>query len=158
MRRIALFVLVAVAAAVTAFAMVSVGAAGAQPTPIGPNQTFTGFVNGSSGSAVIRMACFGPIRPGQTGHPFGGQTVDVTQSAAGPGFTGAATSIAARLFTSPSTPPTQLALFRFYDQPATIPASLSFPCAGTGHVVFRPVLGGPDARAPVVEVYFEGQP
>ncbi len=50
--------------------------------PIGPNQVFGALVNGSTGypsPATIRMACFGPIRPGQTGHPLPGQTVEVFQ-------------------------------------------------------------------------------
>ena len=58
-----------------------------------------------------------------------------------------------------------LAVFRYYDQPAAISTELSFPCAGTGSVVFKPVFagpkprnGGPNARSAVVRVYFEGQP
>ncbi len=47
---------------------------------IGPNQYFAASVNGETGiisPAVIKMACFGPIRPGQMGHPMAGQTVEV---------------------------------------------------------------------------------
>jgi hypothetical protein len=51
-----------------------------------------------------------------------------------------------------------LALFHYYDQPAPISTDLSFPCQGTGRVVFRPVNGGADARPAVVKVYFAGQP
>jgi hypothetical protein len=123
---------------------------------------FNGLVNDSSGSAVIRMACFGPIGPGQTGHPFAGQTVAVTRSPkAGPGFTGQASSIKAKLYPTSSTSsgsPIPLALFHYYDRPAAISTELSFPCAGTGSVVFRPVNGGPNARPAKVKVYFEGQP
>jgi hypothetical protein len=128
--------------------------------PIRPHQSFNGLVNGASGSAVIRMACFGPVQPGQTGHPFGGQTVAVTHPTTGPGFTGEANSVRARLFWSDSktTSSAALALFHYYDQPAAISTDLSFPCAGTGRVVFRPVNGGSNARAAVVKVYFEGQP
>jgi hypothetical protein len=152
MRRIASLVVIA-----AALAGICASSAGAQK-PIRPNQRFNGLVNGSSGSAVIRMACFGPIQPGQTGHPFGGQTVAVTRTTAGAGFTGEANSIRARLFTSPSASPIPLALFRYYDQPAPISTDLSFPCAGTGRVAFRPVNGGSTARPAVVKVYFEGQP
>ena len=155
MRRIALLVV-----AVAVLAGICAGTAVAQSKPIGPHQRFYGLVNGSSGSAVIRMGCFGPIQPGQTGHPFAGQTVAVTRSPAGPGFTGEASSIGARLFwrTSTTTSSVALALFRYYDRPAAISTDLRFPCAGTGRVVFRPVNGGPDARPAVVKVYFEGQP
>jgi hypothetical protein len=155
MRRFASFL--AVAAALGAMCA---GYAGAQ-SPIKPNQRFAGLVNDSRGTAVIRMACFGPIMPGQTGHPFAGQTVAVTRShKAGAGFTGQAVSIKARLYTSSSTTrsPIRLALFYRYDQPAPISTELSFPCAGTGSVEFKPINGGPDARSAVVTVYFEGQP
>jgi hypothetical protein len=106
------------------------------------------------------MACFGPIQPGQMGHPFGGQTVAVTRTTNGPGFTGEASSIRARIFWSSSgtVSSAPLALFRYYDQPATISTDLSFPCAGSGRVVFRPVNGGTNARPAVVKVNFVGQP
>ncbi|MGH3781302.1 MAG: hypothetical protein ACRDRO_11935 [Pseudonocardiaceae bacterium] len=46
-------------------------------TPIGPNQYFYGEVNDQAGHATIRMACFGPTHPGQTGHPLAGQPPDL---------------------------------------------------------------------------------
>ena len=155
MRRIALFV-----AALAVLAGICASTVVAQSKPIRPHQRFYGLVNGASSSAVIRMACFGPIKPGQTGHPFAGQTVAVTRSPTGPGFTGEASSIRARLFWSSSTMTSSvpLALFHYYDQPAAISTDLSFPCQGTGRVVFRPVNGGADARPAVVKVYFVGQP
>jgi hypothetical protein len=155
MRRIASLV-----AAVAVLTGICASTVVAQSKPIRPHQRFYGLVNGSSGNTVIRMACFGPIQPGQTGHPFGGQTVAVTRSPTGPGFTAEANTIRARLFwsTSTTTSSVALALFRYYDQPATISTHLSFPCQGTGRVVFRPVNGGPDAHPAVVKVYFEGQP
>src|SRR3982750_2299771 len=66
-------------------------------SPIGPKQLFTGVVNGSTNSAVIRMACFGPIRPYQMGHPMAGQSVAVTRglpvaSVRAVGFTGEASA------------------------------------------------------------------
>jgi hypothetical protein len=132
----------------------------AHAKPIRPHQGFYGVVNGSSETTAIRMACFGAIRPGQTGHPFAGQTVAVTRSPTGPGFTGEASSIRARLLwgSSTTTSSLPLALFHYYDQPAAISTDLSFPCAGTGRVVFRPVNGGSDARPAVVKVSFAGQP
>jgi hypothetical protein len=160
MRRVLLF-----ASIVAASTALWASAAGAQiqPSPIGPNQLFNGLVNGSSGSAVIRMACFGPIRPGQTGHPFAGQTVAVSRALeAGPGFTGLADSIAATLFYPSPVAGTgtavALAVFRYYNLPAPISTALNLPCAGRGSVVFNPVLGGPSARPAVVRVYFVGQP
>jgi hypothetical protein len=135
------------------------GAAGAA-SPIRSHQHFNGLVNGSSGSATIGMACFGPIQPGQTGHPFSGQTVAVTRSSTGPGYTGEANTIRARLFWSSSgtTSSALLASFRYYDQPAAISTALDLPCAGSGKVVFRPLNGGTDARVAVVKVNFVGQP
>jgi hypothetical protein len=48
-----------------------------------PKQYFTGVINGKDGNTTtpitIRMACAGPIRPGQTGHPVAGQTLAVHQ-------------------------------------------------------------------------------
>src|SRR5689334_22852407 len=64
------------------------------PAPIGPNQAFIGLVNDESTNATIRMACFGPVHPGQLGHPMDGQTVKalpVTGPTPGQvGFTGSA--------------------------------------------------------------------
>src|SRR5258706_15501486 len=45
------------------------------PAPIGPNQAFIGEVNDQAANATIRMACFGPVHPGQLGHPLANQTV-----------------------------------------------------------------------------------
>ena len=154
MRRFGL--LLAVAAAVCGICASTAGA-----RVIRPHQMFNGLVNDASGSAVIRMACFGPTIEGQTGHPMAGQTVAVTRvSQGGAGFTGQANSIKAKLYPSSSTTssPIPLALFYRYDQPAPISTDLSFPCWGTGSVVFKPLDGGPDARSAVVTVYFEGQP
>ena len=48
---------------------------------VGPNQYFTGVINGRNGNTAtpipIRMACFGPVKPGETGHPMSGQTLAV---------------------------------------------------------------------------------
>jgi hypothetical protein len=141
------------------------GSAYAQPptTPIQPNQFFNGLVNGSGGSAVIKMACFGPIRPGQLGHPMAGQSVNVFGPLqTGAGFTGRATSIDATLsFSIPPSPTSvavQLALFQFYNQPAPISTELEFPCGGMGQVVFDPVKGGRSAKAAILSVSFVGQP
>jgi hypothetical protein len=130
------------------------------PVPIGPNQLFVGLVNGTSSNAVIQMACFGPTRPGQTGHPMAGQTVEVQPNLEGPGgFTGNARRIAARLSSPASTTAgLNLATFSNYFVPAPISTALRFPCFGSGSVAFRPVNGGSKARAAIVEVSFAGQP
>ena len=68
-----------------------------------PHQFFTGVINGRDGNTsipiVIGMACFGPLHPGQTGHPLGGQTLAVhrlfppTTAADSPGNTGDGSTI-----------------------------------------------------------------
>jgi hypothetical protein len=58
---------------ITAVTAAPASAAIIDPAVIGPNQYFSGVVNGHTGHATINMACFGPIRPGQTGHPLAGQ-------------------------------------------------------------------------------------
>jgi hypothetical protein len=129
------------------------------PVPIAPNQLFVGLVNGTSSSAVIQMACFGPVHPGQTGHPFAGQTVEVQRSLEGPGFTGKARRIAATL-SSPEATTVAVTLGKFssYFVAAPIPTALRLPCYGSGSVAFRPVGGRSKARAAIVDVFFEGQP
>ena len=49
----------------------------ADGSTIGPNQGFVGRVNGGFSKVTISMACFGPVVPGQTGHPMSGQTLEV---------------------------------------------------------------------------------
>ena len=50
---------------------------------MGPKQYFTGVINGKAGNTTtpitIKMACFGPVHPGETGHPMAGQTLAVHQ-------------------------------------------------------------------------------
>jgi hypothetical protein len=136
---------------------------GQDPVSIGPNEAFVGFVNGVSSNAVIRMACFGPVRPHQMGHPFSGQTIEVKLSPAlsGPGFTGKADEIVAiPSYPTPIASPvaTVLAKFRSYYVSAAISTSVSLPCSGSGDIKFVPVAGGGTARAAVVAVSFVGQP
>jgi hypothetical protein len=139
-------------------------------SPIGKHQYFDGLVNGSSGRAVIDMACFGPEPVGgRMGHPLAGQSTAVTQvlpnspGAIVPGFTGLADSIEATVhFPTPVIGPpagaVHLALFDFYDQPAPISTEVELPCSGSGVVVFNPVEGGNTARPADVPVSFVGQP
>jgi hypothetical protein len=63
------------------------------PAPIGPNQFFTGLVNGTNVDAVVTTDRIGPIVPGELGHPVSGQFVSVdpagvSGSAADLGFAG----------------------------------------------------------------------
>ncbi|MDQ6615574.1 MAG: hypothetical protein M3083_12740 [Actinomycetota bacterium] len=138
------------------------GAAGAAPGPapgaaIGPNQLFNGFVNGSRPTATIRMACFGPIRPGQTGHPFSGQDVSVQRSVDVPGGnTGAAGTSIVVTFGPPAAATPAITLTRYGSK--AIPTSLRLPCAGQGVAVFRPKPGSSTARSDRVKVTFVGQP
>ena len=158
--------LVVACAFVLATAVVVASAAAAQ-AKVGPNQYFRGRVNGQNGlaaPAVIRMACFGPIIPGQTGHPMAGQTVEVvrkTASVAGSGFTGPnATSIVVFFGVLPPTPvATGNITFTRYGVAQAIPTSLLLPCAGTGNVNFVPLpMSPPTSRAAAVRVNYIGQP
>ncbi|MBV9032631.1 MAG: hypothetical protein JO364_20490 [Pseudonocardiales bacterium] len=107
------------------------------------------------------MGCFGPIRPGQTGHPLAGQTVEVLPVAAATtrdiGFTGSAAHAVDVSF-SPTSVLAPLVVLRDYAVSAPIPVSLSLPCYGTGQVTFIPVPTSPTARPATVTVSFVGQP
>ncbi len=165
MHRKALLGLLAVVASVTVLAPAASAAIPPQGK-IGPNQYFAGSVNGQSGvvsPAAIKMACFGPIKPGQMGHPMKGQTVEVFRPVAiltTDGFTGNATSITA--FFGPPPPSavasmTDTVTFHQYEVMKKIPTSLLLPCAGMGNVYF--IAGpGPISRPAVVQVTFVGQP
>ena len=122
--------------------------------PIMPHQPFGGLVNGRRANAIVRMACFGPIRPGETGHPFGGQTLEVIEGPYG-GYTGSlGKSVVARFREDPSVSTT----FTHYDTPQPIPTSLNLPCGGSGLVVFSPEPDSPTARSATVTVNYVGQP
>jgi hypothetical protein len=157
--------LVAATAAVVATLMMvaSAGAAVSAPLPIGPHQAFVGLVNGASGAgshAQIRVACPGPIRPGETTHPLGHQPLEVVRPAAidvNPGNTGAhGTHIIAFLGIPPTaTGAGGLATFRRYGVPKPIPTTITVPCSGSGFVTFVPFPRDPGtARAYVVPVDF----
>jgi len=166
--------ILAMASAGLAATVVMVAGASAAVPPqgkVGPNQVFGGLVNGQSGVAApaqIQMACFGPIRPGQTGHPLAGQTVEVFRPEAivgDFGFTGANASSIVAFFGPP--PPTPVAAppstgtvtFKRYGIAKKIPTSLVLPCAGTGTVYFVPFpMDPPTSRAATVRVSYVGQP
>ncbi len=140
---------------------------------VGPNQFFTGVVNGVSGNTIvpitIRMACFGPVRPGQTGHPMAGQTLAVHElfppstSGGSLGATGNDKEIGVFFGTPPPATPGAVApagatIFTRYDSPKPLPTSLLLPCGGTGTVWFTPIPVIPPSRSQAVSVQFVGQP
>ncbi len=144
--------------------------AGAAGT-VGPKQYFTGVINGKNGNTAIPitiwMACFGAIRPGQTGHPMGGQTLAVHQlfppaaTVGSLGYTGNDSEIGV-FFNAP--PPaaagagTGTPMFLRYDTPQPLPTSVTLPCGGTGTVWFTPIPVVPPSRSAAVPVRYVGQP
>lgn len=130
---------------------------------VGHRQAFAGRVNGSFDDATIAIACFGPVTPGETGHPMAGQTLEVLSPlppiAVGtihPGKTGsAATTIVAMLR---GVHRVVLARFTNYSQIKSIPTSSELPCAGSGVVRFVPRPWSATANVAWVTVSFVGQP
>ena len=136
---------------------------------VGPNQYFSASVNGQLGvgaPATIQMACFGPLRPGETGHPMAGQTVEVFRPeviVAQEGFTGPSAHRISAFFNAPPPSPVVAAgnvTFTRYAVPKKIPTSLVLPCAGSGNVYFVPFPSSPigPAKDAVVPVTYVGQP
>jgi hypothetical protein len=153
-----------VAPIVAAFVLATTATAGATlGGAVGHRQAFVGRINGSFDGATIDMACFGPVTPGQTGHPMAGQTLEVLSplppivvGPIHPGNTGSsATTIVARLQGAPHT---VLARFTNYFRSKEIPTSADLPCAGTGVVRFVPRPRSATSRAAWVTVSFVGQP
>ena len=126
---------------------------------VGPNQLFAGFVNGTHFSATVRMACFGPVRPGQTGHPLAGQTFAVEPEVDVPGGnTGSSANRIVAFFAPVPTPVVSGVILRRYGVPAPIPTTLTLPCAGHGVAEFAPQPATGHARPDTVPVTFVGQP
>jgi hypothetical protein len=158
--------------AATALVGESAGAAIPPQGKVGPRQYFEGTVNGRSGMgtpAVIKMACFGAVHPGEKGHPMAGQTVEVMRPlvivVGHSGYTGKrATSIVAFFGTPPPialpVPPSAgTVTFETYDVKKAIPTSLLLPCSGTGTVYFIPMpQSPPSSRDATVRVSYVGQP
>ena len=130
--------------------------------PIGPHQSFVGLINGSDGvegPVGINMACFGPVRPGQRGHPMAGQSVGV-----------AGREVAAETFGRTGSEGTSIVAFFGFPATATgsvtfhrrvtvkIPTSLYLPCSGSGTVTFVALPKRSRARSFSVPVAFAGQP
>jgi len=139
---------------------------------VGPKQYFTGVINGKDGNTTtpitIVMACVGPIRPGQTGHPVAGQTLAVHQlfppaaTAGTLGQTGNDSQIGVFFNAPPPAgrirPATGTPVFTRYDTPRPLPTSLTLPCQGTGTVWFTPIPVVPPSQSATVPVRYVGQP
>lgn len=129
-----------------------------------PHQHFIGFINGRTGHphrVVIQMACFGAVRPGETGHPMAHQTVAVAK--VGPhhshaGYTGTGTYIGAFFGAPPPAPSTAsyVAFHRYLTK--KLPTSLVLPCSGNGTVTFVALPMNFHSRSYGVPVTFQGQP
>jgi len=156
---------------VTGSTTAAVAAPAATTTKIGPNQFFSGLVNGKRGRlrpVTIRMACFGAIQPGQQGHPMAGQTVEVIP-ASGPadtardvGFTGPNGNEVGAFFgalpPSPSSSSGGAVIFGHYGVIKAIPTAELLPCAGSGTISFVPLPVLPPSSIADVPVVFVGQP
>ncbi len=171
-RRSVLSALAAGAAALSLLAIAGPAGARIYGDKVGPNQWFSAEVNGSLGLShpvAIQMACFGPIKPGETGHPFAGQTVAVSRAVAiltTDGYTGPqGTEIGAFFGPPPPTapPPSGPVYFHRYGS-MKIPTSEVLPCGGSGQVTFVPIpflppsTGALGPKDDVVPVEYVGQP
>ncbi len=152
----------------TAAVAAPVGAIG----KVAPEQYFTGVINGTDGNTAdpitIRMACAGPLSPGQTGHPVRGQTLAVhqlfppTPAPGSLGYTGDGSEIGVFFHTPPParsdarTPKTPT--FVRYDKPRLLSTALTLPCAGTGTVWFSPFPAVPPSVSASVPVQFVSRP
>jgi hypothetical protein len=154
-------------AALLAPALVAVvaAAAPASATAIGPNQYFAADVNGRVTSpAPIEMACFGPIYPGETGHPLAGQYVEVLPpdtTTGSVGFTGsAADAIDVSIIYSQGTITHVVPVGELTSYGTKLPIStaLVLPCSGSAAAVFDPTPTSPTAQAADLTVDFLSQP
>ena len=148
------------------------------PPPFGgrvkPGQVFSATVNGQSGvggPVTIAMACFGPVHPGETGHPMAGQTVAVLGPnvvIGTPGNTGAHGTEIGAFFGPPPPAAARTAApvtssggpvsFRRYVHQA-IPTAEVLACSGTGRVTFVALPMSPGTSSDVVvPVSYVGQP
>src|SRR5215831_13471204 len=140
-----------VVAAVAALTLTTGSAWAAQS--VGPNQVFTGVVNGSTTDATVYVVCPGPVGPDSRGRPFNDswQVVEGT----GKGFTGsAARQIVASIAGTASSGSGTTATFTQYGVPQAFPPALLLPCMGTGQAVFTPQPPSPTSRASTVTVRF----
>jgi hypothetical protein len=161
-----------ITAVLAILATVALGLPAGAAGKVGPHQFFTGVINGTDGNTTvpisIQMACFGPLHPGETGHPLGGQTLAVHQlfppstSDGSLGNTGDGSTIDVFFHAPPpsahpaaSGDPTS---FTRYDKTKKLPTSLTLPCSGTGTVWFVPIPVVPPSESAAVPVQFASQP
>jgi hypothetical protein len=133
---------------------------------IAPHQLFGGLINGSDGftaPVTIKMACFGPVHPGQTGHPMPGQNVSVFRPEAIHGTfgnTGRKGHIIGAFFGPPppaASPGASDVMFHRYATKA-LPTTLTLPCAGSGNVLFVAFPTSRGSSSASVPVNYVGQP
>jgi hypothetical protein len=139
--------------------------ASAGPLPIGANQAFLGSVNGRFTDGTIDMACYGPVTPGEMGHPMSGQTLEIYsppppvyyQPGLKVGNTGdSATKIVASI-ANDGTVYGRVTFINYFTQ-ISIPTDIELPCGGTGVVRFQPRPVNPNTVHGAVGVTFVGQP
>lgn len=140
------------------FGLSSAAAADVDAAPIAPHQAFFGQVNGVTQGAVIKVGCFGPVTPAQTGHPLSGQTVDVLPGLAVPvtadvGYTGESADHLIVQFDS-AVSVGQAVAIRAYGVRVAIPTTLNLPCYGDGKVAFVPAPTSATARSSTVLVKY----
>lgn len=147
----------ALALAAGSFGVSGAVAAEAAAAPIAPHQWFVGQVNGVTTNATIKVGCFGPATPGQTGHPLSGQYVSVAPAVSGSssevGYTGEAADRVVVDFGA-GTSTGSLTVLKEYGVKAAIPTTIDLPCYGTGRVAFIPAPTSTTARAATVAVTY----
>lgn len=136
----------------------SAAADGVDAAPIAPHQAFFGQVNGATQGAAIKVGCFGPVTPNETGHPLAGQTVDVLPAIAVPvsadvGYTGESAARVIVQFGSTASVGSVVSISA-YGVRVAVPTSLNLPCYGLGKVVFVPSPTSPTARNSTVPVTY----
>lgn len=154
--------LAALAAGVLLAAGTATTAVAQDPLPVGPNLYFNGLVNGSTTNAPIQVGCFGPITPGETGHPLAGQYVEADTtipSSTTTGYTGtAAHSLQVTLTSATGSSIATIGTLSAFYLRLPIPTTLSLPCTGTAQVRFTPQPTSPTARPATVQVNLLSQP
>jgi hypothetical protein len=145
----------AIAAALLGTAVAMPASADDTAVPIGPDQYFSGQINGSTSNPVIRVRCTGSAQG--IGHPVGGQSIGVTPADAttagpGTGYTGDAADHAVIGFDGLSVG--AMLSLKSYDTKAEIPAELNLPCSGTGTVAIVPAPADATTQAAMLTVTY----
>ncbi|HLX51286.1 MAG TPA: hypothetical protein VKS82_23425 [Streptosporangiaceae bacterium] len=132
------------------------------PIPIGHDQYFKGLVdNHPPGQAIIFMSLTSCTPGATTGHPLGGQPVEVQTtspvSTQDVGYTGTdGDSIGATA--GPVSPANVILKFTSYFVPQDLPTTITLPCSGNGEMDFIPAPHSSNAITAVLPVTFEVQP